>query len=76
MKKQIVFSFIAYDCNGELLGYMQKKPSGSGLYTVYHPSGRIMFVNASQIGRHEAYNLQALMKQKDNEQKEYDVKHR
>lgn len=60
MSRRIVFSFIAYDAYGALLGYMQQKPSGSGLCTVHHPSGKIMFVNASQIGRYESYNLQAL----------------
>ena len=76
MSRQITFSFIAYDAHGELLGYMQKKQSGSGLCTVHHPSGKIMFVSSSQIGRYETYSLQALMRQKDNEQKEYDVKHK
>lgn len=62
MARQTIFSYIAYDHHGELLGYMVNKPTKDGINTVYHPEGKPMYIRSSEIGRTERYNLQAIMR--------------
>ena len=68
MARKTIFTWIGYDAHGELLGYLTDKPTGPGLVTVHHPSGRTMYVHSSQIGRYEVYNLAALMRYAEGEQ--------
>ena len=53
------FSFVAYDNHGNLLGYMTDKPKGKGFVAVWKDD-RPKYINTSDIGRLEVYNLQAI----------------
>ncbi|MGL5803138.1 MAG: hypothetical protein ACRCX7_11190 [Cetobacterium sp.] len=62
MRKKMIFSWIAYDHHGEVIGFVQNKPSGEGMFTVYVDGVRPAYIRTSEVGRYETYSLQTINK--------------
>lgn len=58
------FSYVAYDNHGNFLGYIENKPKGEGIVTVWKDN-KPQHVSTSHIGRLEVYNLQAINREKN-----------
>lgn len=71
--KERIFSFIAFDNHGEFLGFMQSKPKGSGMVTVWKDN-LPKYIYTKDIGRTEIYNLNTIhrlsLDKQDKEKKE------
>lgn len=64
-----IYSFIAYDNHGNLLGYLTDKPYKEGTVVVWKDDNRPQYVERKEIGRIESFNLQAINRDRGHKER-------